>query len=151
MPAPRAVLADINKLGLNPKKKHGFLKKSGHLANKEILISSKEEIITEKPGLVFLTQQEEKEKVQQPVKVVEEVNQHINTQQEVEFLEQVQEEEQVQQDVIEQDQQVQEEEQVQEENATLDVEKQEESLTAKPVQSFGMTEKQKKKQKSYSK
>jgi hypothetical protein len=73
MPAPRAVLFDIEKNRLNPKKAHKSLGKDGHLEKKKNLAE-----VSEKPGLVFLNKEEKaevfaakKEEVVIPVPVAE--------------------------------------------------------------------------------
>jgi len=49
MPAPRAILADIEKNNLDPKKEYKSTNKKGHLVS-----GKKEKELAEKPGLVFL-------------------------------------------------------------------------------------------------
>jgi len=59
MPAPRAVLADILNLGLDPKKSHRSLSKDGKLKNASL--EKKKDL---KPGFVFVPTQEESAKVE---------------------------------------------------------------------------------------
>lgn len=61
MPAPRAVLADILNLGLDPKKSHRSLSKDGKLKN---VSSEKKKDLKLKPGFVFVPPQEESAEVE---------------------------------------------------------------------------------------
>jgi hypothetical protein len=52
MPAPRAVLADILNLGLDPKKSHSSLSKNGKLKKNSLPKKQDQDL---KPGFVFMT------------------------------------------------------------------------------------------------